>query len=234
MGIGAAAWWALSGIIAALIGGWVAARLAGNPSRRGGPAARVRHLGHHDAAGAVLPGQHGRCHRRWRLQCRRPGALRRRQCCWQCGLVGGRPGRQSARGHSGRGQRRRQAERSASRRTAAGGGHAPGPDRRGRCRRARPPGRRSTSWCARACRRRRRSAGRRAGSSSTTQRSSRPPSSRLALPPMPPPTVFPPRRFYGFIALLLGAIAGALGGRAGTPPLLAAVTNVRRGGTERE
>jgi hypothetical protein len=36
MGIGAAAWWALSGIIASLIGGWVAARLAGNPSRQVG------------------------------------------------------------------------------------------------------------------------------------------------------------------------------------------------------
>jgi hypothetical protein len=36
MGIGAAAWWALSGIIAAAIGGWVAARLAGIPSREVG------------------------------------------------------------------------------------------------------------------------------------------------------------------------------------------------------
>ena len=33
MGIGAAIWWALSGIIAAFLGGWVAARLAGMPSR---------------------------------------------------------------------------------------------------------------------------------------------------------------------------------------------------------
>ena len=34
MGIGAAVWWALSGILAALAGGWVAARLAGVPSRQ--------------------------------------------------------------------------------------------------------------------------------------------------------------------------------------------------------
>src|SRR5918993_3597388 len=33
MGIGAAVWWALSGIIAALLGGRAAARLAGVPSR---------------------------------------------------------------------------------------------------------------------------------------------------------------------------------------------------------
>ena len=34
MGIGAAVWWALSGILAAGAGGWVAARLAGVPSRQ--------------------------------------------------------------------------------------------------------------------------------------------------------------------------------------------------------
>jgi hypothetical protein len=36
MGIGAAIWWALSGIIAAFLGGWVASRLAGQPSREAG------------------------------------------------------------------------------------------------------------------------------------------------------------------------------------------------------
>jgi hypothetical protein len=36
MGIGAAIWWALSGIVAAFAGGWVAARLAGVPSREAG------------------------------------------------------------------------------------------------------------------------------------------------------------------------------------------------------
>ena len=36
MGIGAAIWWALSGIVAAFGGGWVAARLAGVPSREAG------------------------------------------------------------------------------------------------------------------------------------------------------------------------------------------------------
>jgi hypothetical protein len=36
VGIGAAIWWALSGIIAAFAGGWVAARLAGLPSREAG------------------------------------------------------------------------------------------------------------------------------------------------------------------------------------------------------
>jgi hypothetical protein len=36
MGIGAAIWWALSGIIASLAGGWVAARLAGVPNREAG------------------------------------------------------------------------------------------------------------------------------------------------------------------------------------------------------
>ena len=35
-GIGAAVWWALSGIVTAFIGGWVAARLAGIPSRGAG------------------------------------------------------------------------------------------------------------------------------------------------------------------------------------------------------
>jgi hypothetical protein len=34
LGIGAAIWWALSGILASLAGGWVAARLAGVPSRQ--------------------------------------------------------------------------------------------------------------------------------------------------------------------------------------------------------
>ena len=36
LGIGAAAWWAVSGIIAAFFGGWVASRLAGMPSREAG------------------------------------------------------------------------------------------------------------------------------------------------------------------------------------------------------
>lgn len=36
MGIGAAIWWALSGIVAALAGGWVAARLAGVPTHETG------------------------------------------------------------------------------------------------------------------------------------------------------------------------------------------------------
>jgi hypothetical protein len=36
VGIGAAVWWALSGIVTAFIGGWVAARLAGIPSRGAG------------------------------------------------------------------------------------------------------------------------------------------------------------------------------------------------------
>jgi hypothetical protein len=36
MGIGAAIWWALSGIVAAFAGGWVAARLAGVPSQEAG------------------------------------------------------------------------------------------------------------------------------------------------------------------------------------------------------
>jgi hypothetical protein len=36
IGMGAAAWWAISGIVTAFIGGWVAARLAGIPSRGAG------------------------------------------------------------------------------------------------------------------------------------------------------------------------------------------------------
>jgi hypothetical protein len=36
VGIGAAVWWALAGIIAAFTGGWVASRLAGIPSREAG------------------------------------------------------------------------------------------------------------------------------------------------------------------------------------------------------
>jgi hypothetical protein len=36
IGIGAAIWWAISGVIAAFAGGWVASRLAGSPSREVG------------------------------------------------------------------------------------------------------------------------------------------------------------------------------------------------------